>query len=60
MVGLVLGEVPVEEEVGGWSGRQGVVGWARWAGWVGALAGQVCATWSEEEPGLEVGCKGEG
>lgn len=51
--GLVLVEVPVEEEVGSRSGRQRVAGWA------GALEGRVCAAWSGEEPGWEVGCKGE-
>lgn len=27
---------------------------------MGALVGQVCARWLEEEPGWEVVCKGEG
>ena len=51
--GLAREEVPVEEEAGRRSGRQ------RAEGWVGALAGQVCAGWSEEEPGWEVACKAE-
>lgn len=53
MEGLVPAEVPVEEEAGSRSGRQRVEGWAE------APAGQVCAGWSEEEPGWEVACKGE-
>lgn len=51
--GLDPEEVPVEEEAGNRSVRQRVEGWA------GALVGQVCAGWSEEEPGWVVACRGE-
>lgn len=50
---LAQEEVPVEEEAAVQLGRRRVEGWA------GAQAGQVCSWWSEEEPGLEMGCRGE-
>lgn len=51
--GLAQEEVPVEEEAGSRMGTH------RAEGSAGALVGQVCAGWSEEEPGWEVACKGE-
>lgn len=53
MEGLVLEVVPVEEEARDQWERP------REEGWVGALAGQVCAGWSEGEHGWEAACKAE-